>query len=133
MEDKLKQVEETLNKLHDLQASHLEDFNKEELPDLERQSAERSHEVDKLMKSVNGIVSIVESTNKTNSESMVFFLNNKISTLLEQNKALEIKVQDFKEKMKKNMKKISTGKQAIGSYRSSAAVSNNPKVLSITN
>jgi hypothetical protein len=133
MENKFKHIEETLNRLHDLQASHLEDFNKKELPDLEKQSAERSHEVEKLMKSINGIVSIIEDTNGAASKSMVYFLNNKISTLLEQNKALEKKVQDFKDNMKKNMKKISKGKQAIGSYRSTAAVLNNPKVLSITN
>ncbi len=133
MEEKLKDIEDTLKRLHKIQASHLEEFRKKDLPDLDKQSAERSLEVDKLMKSVNDVVTLIKNTDNATSESMVLFLNKRISTLLEQNNELEIKVKDFKNNLKNGMKKISTGKKVIGSYRSSAVVANDPKVLSISN
>jgi len=133
MEKEFKKIQETINRLYDLQTDHLEAFKKKPVPDLEKQSAERSNEVAKLMKSVNGFVKMAENKSGTTTESMLLSLNGKISTLLDQNKALETKVHEFRNGIKKSMKQISKGKQVIGSYRSSTAVSNNPRVISVTN
>ena len=133
MEKEFKKIQETINRLYDLQKDHLEALKKKPIPDLEKQSAERSNEVAKLMKSVNEFVKMAENESGTTTESMLLSLNSRISTLLDQNKALETKVHDFRNGIKKSMKQISKGKQVIGSYRSSMAVSNNPRVISVTN
>ncbi len=133
MEKKLKKVEETLNRLDDLHRTHMESFDKEVLPDLEKQSAERAIEVDRLMKRVGGLVKLAQTQTRATTESMMLSLNDRVTILLEQNKALRTKVKASRGQIENNLKQISKGKKVISSYRSSAAVSNNPRVLSITN
>ncbi len=133
MEKAFKKVEKTLDRLHDLQEIHLESFGQKILPDLEKQSAERTIEVDKLMKEINNFMTITKNKTDVGTDAMKLCLNDRIKNILEQNQALEIRVQDFKADIKKEMKQVSKGKQVIGSYRSSSVVSNHPKVISITN
>ncbi len=133
MEKKLKEVEETLNRLDDLHRTHMASFDREVLPDLEKQSAERAVEVDRLMKRIGGLVKLAQTQTRTTTESMLLTLNDRVTTLLEKNKALRTKVQASRDGIGNNLKQISKGKKVISSYRSSAAVSNNPRVLSITN
>ena len=133
MEKEFKNIKEILNRLQGLQENHLESFDKKALPDLEKQSVERNIEVEKLMKSVSDFVKITENKNSENTESMIHILNDRITTLLEQNKALETKVHLFRDGIKNEMKQVATGRKVIQSYQSSTAVSNNPNVISITN
>jgi len=131
MEKKIKAVEETLNRLYALQANHLASFGKQALPDLEKQSAERNIEVARLIRNVNTLLKRIEIKTEADTESM-FFLNDRITGLLEQNKALEKKVHAVRENIKKNIKQVVKGKTVIGSYRSSAAAYT-PRVISISN
>ncbi len=133
MEKKFTKVEETLNRLDDLHRTHMESFDREVLPDLEKQSAERAVEVDRLMKRVGGLIKLAQTQTMTSTESMMLTINDRVTILLEQNKALRTKVQASRDGIEDNLKQISKGKKVISSYRSSAAVSNNPRVLSITN
>ncbi len=133
MEKKLKKVEETLNRLDDLNRTHMESFDKKVLPDLEKQSAERAIEVDRLVKRIGGLVKLSQTQTRVATESMMLGLNDRMTILLEQNKALRTKVKASRDLIGNNLKQISKGKKVISSYRSSAAVSNNPRVLSITN
>jgi len=133
MEKEFKNIEKILSRLQGLQENHLESFDKKDLPDLEKQSVERNIEVEKLMKSVSDFVKITENKNSENTESMIHILNDRITTLLEQNKALETKVHLFRDGIKNEMKQVATGRKVIQSYQSSTAVSNNPNVISITN
>ena len=135
MRKNFKAVEETLNRLHDLQADHLASFDEQALPDLEQQSAERDIEVSRLIRNVNTLVKQLETETETGAEaeSMLFFLNNRVTKLLEQNRALEVKVHAVRDNIKNRMKQVSKGTSVIGSYRSSAAAAYAPKVISITN
>jgi len=117
MEKEFKKIQETINRLYDLQTDHLEAFRKKSIPDLEKQSAERSNEMARLIKSVNEFVKMAENESGTTMEPMLLSLNNKISTLLDQNKALETKVHDFRNGIKINMKKIEKGKRVSGISR----------------
>lgn len=132
MKKKIKAVEETLNRLYALQVNHLASFGKQALPDLEKQSAERNIEVARLIRNVNTLLERIEIKTEADTESMLFFLNDRITGLLEQNKALEKKVHAVRENIKKNMKQVAKGKTVIGSYRSSASACT-PKVISISN
>jgi hypothetical protein len=126
-------VEETLNRLHDIQAEHLASFDKQALPDLEQQSAERCIEVSRLIRTVDTLVKQLETETGAETESMLFFLNNRVTKLLEQNRALEVKVHAVRDNIKNRMKQLSKGTSVIGSYRSSAAAASKAKVISITN
>jgi len=133
MEKEFKNIEDILNRLQGLQKNHLESFDKKVLPDLEKQSVERNIEVEKLMKNVSCFIKTAENKNSENAESMIHTLNDRITTLLEQNKALETKVHLFRDGIKNEMKQVAKGRKVIQSYQSSTAVSNNPNVISITN
>lgn len=134
MEKEFKKVEDTLMRLQDLHKNHMESFDQKVLPDLEKQSKNREVEVGMLVKSVSKLVKLVENqTGKGEStKAMILNLNNRVTTLLEQNKMLETKVSAFRDQLKKSMNQVSKGKSSISSYRSSTAVSNNPRVISIT-
>lgn len=132
MEKEFKKVKVILNRLQDLHASHLAAFDKADLPDLEKQSAQRNIEVEKLMKSVGKLATLAQIKNTAEAESILVFLNDRIIELLEQNNALEIKATEVKNNIKNNMKQISKGTKVIGSYRSSKAASYEPRVINIT-
>lgn len=132
MEKEFKQIKETLKRLDELHMNHLESFNSDSIPDLEKQSAERETEVNILKKSISHFLTMAEIEPHTDAKSMMLFLNSRVTTLLEKNNALEVKVLTYREKIRNSMKHISKGKQAIGSYGSSAALLNQPKVISLT-
>jgi predicted nucleic acid-binding Zn-ribbon protein len=134
MEKEFKKVEETLNRLQALHKDHIESFDQEVLPDLSQQSEIREIEVGMLVKNVKKLIVLAENQTGegVNTKSMILRLNDRVTTLLEQNKTLETKVSSFRDQLKNSMNQVSKGKKAISSYRSSTAVSNNPKVISIT-
>lgn len=135
MEKEFEKINEGITRLYDLHKIHMESFSQESLPDLEQQSIDRGIEVGMLMKSVDKLVRLIETHpwKEAQAESMIVTINSRIKTLIEQNKTFETKVTEFRDKLKNGMKQISKGKKVIRSYRSAAAVSNNPKVISITN
>jgi hypothetical protein len=133
MENKFNKINSTLDRFYDLQANHIKSFNSASLPDMEKQSMEQNKEIVKILESIDAFIKMLSGTEEPGAESMLISLNHRITNILEQNEVLVTRVTVFKENLKSNMKKISKGKQAIGSYRSSAAASNNPKVLSVTN
>ena len=132
-----------MNRLYDLHECHTVSFNQQDLQDLAKQSYDREMEVGLLIKRVKRVSKLIELSEEHTSEaqtgdkidthSILLSLNDRVTVLLEQNKALTTKVAAYRDTLKKGMKQISKGKKAIHSYRSSQAVSNNPKVISITN
>lgn len=132
MEKEFKKTKVILNRLYDLQASHLASFDKADLPDLEKQSAQRNIEVKKLMKRVGKLIKLSKIKNTAETESLLVFFNDRITELLEQNNALETKVTEVKNNIKNNMKQVSKGTKVIGSYRSLKAASYKPGVINIT-
>lgn len=132
MEKELKKVEATINALYDLHQIHMASFDNEILPDLEKQSKDRELEVRTLVKCITRLIQTAEKETRTDVKSIILGLNERVTGLLEQNKALQKKVIVFRDELKERMNQVSKGKKVIGSYRSSAAVSNNPKVISIT-
>lgn len=132
MEKEFKQIERRINRLYDLHEIYLASFEKDAVPDLEKRSQERESEVKALFKDVKRFLATAENKTETHAKSMILALKNRMITLLEQNKTLQTKASVVKGRLEKDMKQVSKGKKAIGSYRSSTAVSNSPKVISIT-
>jgi len=133
MEKQIEKIEESLKRLHDLHKDHMASFDQKALPDLEKQSYDREIEMGLLIKRIGKLLELSETRKNGDRGSIFHRLNDRITLLLEQNKALTTKVTAYRDTLKNGMKQISKGKKAIHSYRSSQAVSNNPKVISITN
>ena len=133
MEEKYKQVENTISILRDLQENHLASFTKNSLPDLENQSVERNIVVAQLIKNVKELVLMLGNKHDMATEDLLQNINHQVTHLLEQNKALVAKVTAFKTDIKAKMGQVSKGKKTISCYRSSTAISNTPKVISISN
>lgn len=133
MEDKYMQVADTISRLRDLQEKHLASFTKDSLPDLEKQSVERNIVVAQLMKTVKELVLLAENKHDMVAENLLQNISHQVTHLLEQNKTLAVKVTAFKTDIKTKMGQVSKGKKTISRYRSSTAISNRPKVISISN
>lgn len=132
MENIFKKIEKTLHRLQNLHKIHMKSFDQEVLPDLEKQSEDRDIEMGVLMKRVRTLMELAKNETGEDTKSMLHALTEKMIPLLEQNKVLETRVSAFRNQLKKDMKQVSKGRNAISSYRSSAAVSNNPRVINIT-
>lgn len=126
-------LETAIKKFEVLQSKHLESFDDDKLPDLEKQSDERHHEIKNLLEAVSQFIRDSKSQDTTRMASDIKYFNNRITALLEQNKIIEARVIKLKDRLKKGMIHISKGKKAIGSYRSYNAASNKPRVLSVSN
>jgi len=137
METTFKHIKGIMDRLQNLYTEHLLSFDKEKMPDLDRQTADRTLEMDRLMKEIKDFVKRVESPEgqRNDTESMLRCFNDRISIIREQNSALELKVTALKKGLKKEMARVSKGKQVIGAYRSPAARTNATpcRVLSIAN
>ena len=138
MQKDFNKIELIIDRLQRLQLDHIESFNKKgDTPDIEQQSFDREKEFNNLKNRINNFNNRAQVETdaqvKAQIESMLVTIKNKIATLIEQNTTLETKVKEYRDKIKDSMKKISTGKKVIGSYGSSAKITNNPKVISITN
>ncbi len=131
MEKAFQEINETLNRLDEIQTSHIESFDTEIIPDLESQLIERNEEFNKLKKSVNGFIIDPDFDNTTESIMAVFI--ERIGTLISQNKVLEAKVRAHRDGLKESMKRLSRGKQVINFYGSPSSVSNRPRAINLTN
>ena len=132
MKKEFQKIRDTLSRLDKIQTSHIESFDTDLMPDLERQLIERKEEFSKLKRSVSRFITNAELNSDTDTESIIVFIE-RINTLLGQNKVLEAKVKAHREGLRESMKKISRGKQVIGSYGSPFSVSNRPRAINLTN
>lgn len=140
MGNELSQITELINNLEDIHMDHISSFNMELMPDLEKQSIERSKIVDKLGEKIHYLINNINFKHISDDEPLdsdtdyeaILLFKKRIFTLLEQNRALEKKVRAHKDSIQKSMKKVSKGRQAINSYGSSTSVKNRAQVMNLT-
>lgn len=133
MKKEFQQIRDTLDRLDKIHIRHIESFDADLMPDLQRQLIERKNEFDKLKTAVNKIITASGFENEAETESMISFFIERINTLLGQNKMLKKKVKVHRDGFQESMKNMSRGKQAIGAYRSPSSVSNKPRAINLTN
>ncbi len=142
MQKEFNNIKMIIDRLQELQLSHISSFNKKgQLPDIEKQSFDREKAFNNLRKKITvfNTMAQVEHAAQTQpqiesqTESMLILIKDKITTLIEQNTTLETKIKEYRNNIKTSMKKISNGRQVIASYRSSTKITNNPKVINVTN
>lgn len=129
----LKKITHVIDDLDTIQEGHINSFDQELLPDLEKQCKERNLLVERLAETIGSFTQKVKQLKADeDTEETIMFIKTRISDLLKQNRALEKKVRHHKNGIKKSMKKITAGRKMISSYGSPALSSNIPKVISYT-
>ena len=124
-------IKETFDKLERIQFVHIDSFDRELMPDLERQTLERKKELDLLKETVDQWTSRDTDMND-DTEAAAYYFIERIQTLLKQNETLEKKVRMYKDHLQQSLKNLSRGKQVIGAYGSPSSVSNRPRAINIT-
>ncbi|MFO7752543.1 MAG: hypothetical protein R6V41_05435 [Desulfobacteraceae bacterium] len=133
MEQQYQKVNKAMNSLFEIQDRHMASFSGDTLPDLENQSAERKEAMNHLQDQVNAFISAVEKDTGSEAQSMMQFFNQRITTLLEQNRTIENRVKAVKDSIGKSMKQLSKGRKGLQSYRPpSLSVQNRPRVINFS-
>ena len=122
MKTSSKKIKETLVRLDELQASHIDAFSTQTIPNLEEQMAQRKKGFSDLKKYIETFLS------ETNIKEMQD-VKEQILSLMYQNQTLTSKVQGHKRGLENSMKKITKGRQAIHAYGSVPSQANQPKVI----
>lgn len=124
-------IKETFDKLEKIQFGHIDSFDRELMPDLERQTLERKKELDQLKENVDQWTS-GDNGMDDDTEATAYYFIERLQTLLNQNETLEKKVRMHKDHLQQILKNLSRGKQVIGAYGSPSSVSNRPRAINIT-
>ncbi|MEA1969451.1 MAG: hypothetical protein U9N77_14685, partial [Thermodesulfobacteriota bacterium] len=93
MGNELSQITELINNLEDIHMDHISSFNMELMPDLEKQSIERSKIVDKLGEKIHYLINNINFKHILDDEPLdsdtdyeaILLFKKRIFTLLEQN------------------------------------------------
>ncbi len=133
MEQEFKQIQNILDELYEIQANHLESFNKTVLPDIEQQSADREKKFRHFKKRMVDFIHRTDARKDDKTESMLSFCSARITSLIDQNKSLETKVRNYRDRIRTEIGHLSKGKQVISKYGSPKGMSKNPRVISISN
>ncbi|MDA8134460.1 MAG: hypothetical protein M0T82_07540 [Desulfobacteraceae bacterium] len=131
MEKIFQDITETFDRLERILFGHIDSFDRNLMPDLDRQLLERKKELDLLKENVGHWVGRDTDMNDDNKAATNYFTE-RIQTLLKQNKTLEKKVRMHKDHLQQSLKNLSRGKQVIGAYGSPSSVSNRPRAINIT-
>lgn len=129
MKTMLRQIEKILYELDELQANHIESFEAQILPDLEKQIMERQAGFDELKKTVTLFSRETEPVDIMEDEPVIQDVKEHIQLLMNQNKTLKSLIETHKNGLETSMKKIAKGRRTIHAYGSLAS-QRNPKVIS---
>lgn len=132
MEEEYHNVNKAIDQLFEIQDRHMASFTGDTLPDLEYQSQERKEAMARLQREVDAFAFQAEADGGSEAQSMMQFFNNRISTLLDQNRSIESRVQAVKDHIGDGMKQIKKGKRGIQSYNVSSSVRNRPRVINFS-
>ena len=134
MEEEYHNVNRAMDRLFEIQDRHMASFSDDETPpdDLEHQSTERKEAVNRLQKEVDTFTVKAQENGGSEAREMMQFFNNRISTLLEQNRTIESRVQAVKDRIGNSMKQVKKGKRGIQSYNASPSVRNRPRAINFS-
>lgn len=133
MEMAFKQIKTALDRLDELQQSHIDVFSTQILPDLEEQIAQRKTGFSDLEKRL--ALFLMESETMKTEENIPLLqeVKNRIVLLMNQNKTLKSQVETHKIQLENSIKKITKGKRIMTAYGSSESQRNQSKVINFRN
>lgn len=121
-----------LDRIDQMQASHIKSFETELMPDLASQLVQRKTEFEKLKESFALFISKARIAQIEDKEPIVKEFIERVNLLLEQNKILEKRTKDYKNNLQENIKNILKGRKAISLYGSPSSFSNKPRAINLT-
>jgi len=133
MEENFQIIKEKLNRISELQESHLEAFDKNLMPDLEKQCIERNNEFMVLKKMIDAFISSTGKKGDAASSEIFESFFPQLEILIGQSRELEKKVIFHRNTIQNSIRGVSRGKKVLGSYGASARISKGPRVLSTLN
>jgi molecular chaperone DnaK (HSP70) len=133
MEKEFYHVKTAIDTMDKLQTKHIESFQKELLPDLERQNLERNKAFEMVRYSLHQFFKQADFSEEPQTEDMVATVKNLITRLQQQTQILVEKVEAYKTDLQARMGNLSKGRQAIKSYGPPSSFSKRSRVLSLTN
>lgn len=122
-----------LDKIDQMQASHIQSFETELMPDLASQIVQRKTEFDKLKKSFALFISNTQLVHAEDKKPIITDFIDRINIILVQNEVLEERTKAYKYSLQESIKEILKGRKAIGLYGSPSSFSNRPRAIDLTN
>ena len=129
MEMALKQVKTILNQLDAMHCTHIDDFDRHLLPDIEQQMAEREKNFVVLKKTMDRLLPALQTMEDVDDIPEIDDIISQVKVLINQNQTLVSRVQHHKDGLETSMKRNTRGRQAIHAYGSPSSQRNQPKVL----
>lgn len=123
------QLKTTLNKLDELQASHIDLFKTQALPDLEEQITQRKTGFSDLKEKLEPFLLESERLGTQENISQVQEIKTCILSLMNQNRMLKSKVETHKNQLENSMKNMTKGRRVMQAYGSSESQQNQSKVI----
>ncbi len=127
-------VIQIMDEIHILQENHIQSFDRELLPDMEKHCQERQRFFDRFLMESNVLLSHLETLQDQNmAKEIVEHVNNGISRLLSQNDILSKKTMEHRSRIQASLNQLSRGKTAMDSYGTPAYIKNRPHAIYVTN
>ncbi len=133
MEIAFEQIKTALDKLDELQQSHIDVFATQILPDLEEQIAQRKAGFSDLKKRLALFLMESEAMETKENIPLLQEVTNRIVLLMNQNKMLKSQVETHKIGLENSIKKVTKGKQMMTAYGSSESQRDQSKVINFRN
>lgn len=133
MEREFHSVTNAIDVMDRIQARHLESFQAELLPDLERHTLERTEAFERLTSCLTLFFNQIQMSDEAQASPMVETITEQITRLQQQNQMLVEKVETYKADLQARMRGLTKGRQAMKSYGPPSSFSKRPRVISLTN
>ncbi len=125
---------ETMDEIQTIQEAHIQAFDTELLPDMEKHCRERQQTFDRFYMESGVLISHLEAAQDEKIiKTIVEYVNNRISGLLTQNDLLSKKTMEHKSRIQESLNHLSRGKIAMDSYGTPAYIKNRPRAIYVTN
>ncbi len=123
-----------MDEIQILQEAHIQSFDTELLPDMEKHCRERQHTFDRFYMESDILISHLGAVNDKNiAKTIVENVNKRISGLLVQNDLLSKKAMEHRSRIQDSLNNLSRGKTAMDSYGTPAYIKNRPRAIYVTN
>ncbi|MBU0970069.1 MAG: hypothetical protein KKC20_05445 [Proteobacteria bacterium] len=133
MEMAFKQVKTALDRLDELQESHIDGFKTQIIPDIEEQIIQRKEMFTDLKERLTLFLMESETMDTEENIPLLQEVKNHILLLMNQNKMLKSQVETLKIGLENSIKKVTKGKQIMTAYGSSESQRNQSKVINFRN
>ncbi len=127
-------VIQIMDEIQILQENHIQSFDTQLLPDMEKHCQERQQSFDRFFMESSVLIAHLETLqDQKMAKEIVEHVNNRIAGLLAQNDILSKKTMEHRTRIQESLNHLSRGKAAMNSYGTPAYIKNRPRAIYVTN